>query len=292
MAENSAYTINSPDTALMYQNGQAYDLSNGADYMAALQNRTFLPWNRPKVAREAIANIQAQAYNSAEAQRQRDWQTDLSNTAHQREVADLQAAGLNTWLSADGSGASTPSGASGHASNSAAAAGSQAAPVFNGIMQVLQLAAAFKGIGANETRAAASMLSATANQEKAKAASMSAAKAMDGQTKADLAAQRLKLQETEIASKVAARAAATAQKNEDLELKRKAHELKTFIAKDHKTRSDVLAAGKMADMLSNKETKKSYFDADGTLTHSDHAYQFGATANDVADLLGLFNFKG
>lgn len=54
--------------------------------------------------------LQNQA-SSAQALRMMDFQRDMSGSAHQREVADLRAAGLNPILSATGSGASTPTGA-------------------------------------------------------------------------------------------------------------------------------------------------------------------------------------
>lgn len=94
----------------------------------------------------------ARSFNSAEAQKQRDWETFMSNTAYQRGVADMKAAGINPMVSAGASQASTPSGNSA-TSSAARASASGSAGIFGLISQAANIAIA-KGLEAKFSNSA------------------------------------------------------------------------------------------------------------------------------------------
>lgn len=106
-------------------------------------------------AQNQFNSVEAQLsrqFNSAEAEKQRQFEEIMSNTAHQREVADLKKAGINPLLSS-GAGASTPTGSSAASSPASATSGGAQGGFLGLIMKAANVAIA-KGLEAKFTNSA------------------------------------------------------------------------------------------------------------------------------------------
>lgn len=118
------------------------DAQNGSNWFS----RTFDPGGADMVYNAQQSALTRQ-FNMTEAQKQRDFEELMSNTAYQRATEDMRKAGLNPYLAYSNGGASTPTGASASQSSSPTANSGNNGKVFGNLVKsALEIASSIVGV--------------------------------------------------------------------------------------------------------------------------------------------------
>lgn len=141
---NVSYNSSPEDEALAHARGGALEYSplgkiGGQD-------------TRYKNEQELLNSIYQNSFNSAEAQKNRDWQEYMSNTANQRAAKDLEALGFSPFALLGGaSSASTPSGYAASGSQQARAQGNSGNDLIGGLIKTVATIALMSATKSNST---------------------------------------------------------------------------------------------------------------------------------------------
>lgn len=124
------------------QHNDIFDFFGLGGSQAAKENRELNDMSNAYNAWQAALNRE---FNASEAQKQRDYEERMSNTAYQRKVEDMRKAGLNPFLAYGSGGASTPSGSAASFSSSGSASSARSDAKQGTFAQIFGSVAALAG---------------------------------------------------------------------------------------------------------------------------------------------------
>lgn len=116
--------------------------------------------------RDMLALREQNAFNSAEAQKQRDFEERMSSTAYQRAMEDMKLAGLNPVLAFQQGGASTPAGSAASSGSAGSRSGSPSPRNSDGFQVALGIAKLVAGIVSKSASLTASGISSALDSKR------------------------------------------------------------------------------------------------------------------------------